>query len=303
MVNTYNRRAELERVLRSVLRQRHDDFEVVVADDGSEDGTREYMESRVAEPTPVPLDYVRQPNAGLSAARNLGASASGAEYLVWLDDDDDVDPAWLETFDRAAADAGDDAAVLCVGARLVDPGGAVSGLRRPAPLGPAFAGQTGLFLAGTFAVRRDAFVAVGGYTEALRCSHQTELALRLLPRCVEEGWAVGHRPETVLLQRLAPPGQRARNDPRRLLECTEWLLEHHGARLRLDPDLYASYEAIAGVAAARTDDFPRARAHLAAALRTRPLTPRAWGRLAAAGVPAIGRRVWGGAAQAGAAPP
>ena len=72
IINTYNRRDKLEALINDVLGLGHPDYEVIVADDGSTDGTAEMVE-RVVDPR---LQYVRQDNAGLGAARNLEGGGS-----------------------------------------------------------------------------------------------------------------------------------------------------------------------------------------------------------------------------------
>jgi peptidoglycan/xylan/chitin deacetylase (PgdA/CDA1 family)/glycosyltransferase involved in cell wall biosynthesis len=79
-------------------------FEVVVAVDGSTDGTWEDLR----ELTPAfPFTVVRQPNAGASAARNLGADHARGDVLLFLDDDMEADPRLLAEHDRFHDDGAD----------------------------------------------------------------------------------------------------------------------------------------------------------------------------------------------------
>jgi glycosyltransferase involved in cell wall biosynthesis len=88
----------LGEAIESVLAQTHGDHEILVVDDGSPDHTAE-----VAARYPA-VRYLRQPNRGLSAARNVGIQASRGDYLVFLDADDRVLPhhfaTALEVFHR-----------------------------------------------------------------------------------------------------------------------------------------------------------------------------------------------------------
>src|SRR5689334_7590279 len=71
VVPTYNRRAGLERLLLALAAQTlpAERFEVVVVDDGSDDGTAQLLATRA---TPYRLRAVNQANAGPAAARNVG---------------------------------------------------------------------------------------------------------------------------------------------------------------------------------------------------------------------------------------
>jgi glycosyltransferase involved in cell wall biosynthesis len=93
VIPTYNRIQLLRDTLNSLTSQTFPlgRFEVIVVDDGSEDGTGEIQN----EPWPFTLRYVRQSNQGDAAARNLGANQSRADLLVFLDDDIVVGPDYL----------------------------------------------------------------------------------------------------------------------------------------------------------------------------------------------------------------
>ena len=84
---TYNRRALLGRVLDALFRQDLDpsDYEVVLVDDGSTDGSYETVISKLQPP--CPLHVIRQRNAGLSAGRNAGIARARGELILFMDDD------------------------------------------------------------------------------------------------------------------------------------------------------------------------------------------------------------------------
>lgn len=86
IVPAYNYAQFLDTCLQSVLTQPLADLELVVVDDGSTDET-----AAVAARFPR-IQYLYQPNQGLSAARNTGMRASSGEYLLFLDADDLLAP-------------------------------------------------------------------------------------------------------------------------------------------------------------------------------------------------------------------
>jgi glycosyltransferase involved in cell wall biosynthesis len=91
IVPTYNRGPWIAATLRTVLAQTHRALEIIVIDDGSTDDT----EAVVAGFGPA-LTYVRQDNAGVSAARNHGARLASGEYVAFVDSDDLWHPRKLE---------------------------------------------------------------------------------------------------------------------------------------------------------------------------------------------------------------
>lgn len=70
--------------LKSILNQIYKDFEVIIIDDGSTDGTHEMVSPFLKEN----IYYYKTPNRGVAAARNLGISLSKGNYINFLDSDD-----------------------------------------------------------------------------------------------------------------------------------------------------------------------------------------------------------------------
>ena len=94
---TYNRLPMLKRAIGSVLKQTYRNFEVIVVDDGSTDGTEGYLANfpkkgdRYGLNTCPLFVYIRQENRGVSAARNAGIKHAKGKLIALLDSDDE----WL----------------------------------------------------------------------------------------------------------------------------------------------------------------------------------------------------------------
>ena len=88
VVCAYNAAATLDECLQSLGALEYPDYEVVVIDDGSTDGTHAVAEK-------YPVRCIRVPNGGLSKARNLGIEAAAGEIVAFIDSDAYADPQWL----------------------------------------------------------------------------------------------------------------------------------------------------------------------------------------------------------------
>jgi glycosyltransferase involved in cell wall biosynthesis len=83
IIPAYNRFDALQRAIASVHAQTYKDFELIIVDDGSDDDT-----PLLASKSGNSIKYIRQENCGVSSARNNGISLSNAQYIAFLDSDD-----------------------------------------------------------------------------------------------------------------------------------------------------------------------------------------------------------------------
>lgn len=104
IVPVYNVAPYLRRCIDSLLAQTFSNFELILVDDGSTDGSSqicdEYGNEEKNKKTRVSV--IHQPNAGVSAARNRGMEAARGYYISFVDADDWVEPRFLEAFAKAA---------------------------------------------------------------------------------------------------------------------------------------------------------------------------------------------------------
>jgi glycosyltransferase involved in cell wall biosynthesis len=86
IIPTYNRMELVGRAIDSVRSQTYTDWELIVVDDASEDGTGN---SEDISGNDIPLTYIRLPlHRGVAAARNIGVSHSTGSWICFLDSDD-----------------------------------------------------------------------------------------------------------------------------------------------------------------------------------------------------------------------
>ena len=98
VIPLYNKEPYVEKTLRSVLDQSFSDYEVIVVNDGSKDGSLE-VTKKVLEGIEN-ATIIDQENNGVSTARNNGIAASKGDYICILDADDWWEPTFLEEMDK-----------------------------------------------------------------------------------------------------------------------------------------------------------------------------------------------------------
>ncbi len=113
IIPNWNGREWLDRCLRSLLAQTLQPVEILVVDNGSTDGSAEW----VVEAFPA-VRVLRQPeNLGFARATNIGIQASGGEFIVFFNNDARAEPDWLE---RCVKAMGNDAAIASAACRTLD---------------------------------------------------------------------------------------------------------------------------------------------------------------------------------------
>lgn len=112
IVPIYNMERYLSRCVDSLLRQSCRDFEIILVNDGSSDGTAQICD-RYAAQYPDLVRVLHKPNGGPSAARNAGLDAVRGEFVIFPDPDDWVEPDYVESL--LSHQRQYDADMVCVG--------------------------------------------------------------------------------------------------------------------------------------------------------------------------------------------
>jgi glycosyltransferase involved in cell wall biosynthesis len=119
IVPSYNSERFLRATLDSLLQQSVQDWECIIVDDGSTDGSPQFAREYAAKDSR--FRYLRQPNSGRAIACNTGYAAAAAEsrYLFFLDSDDVLAPEALETL-RSYLEAHPDVGVVGCQFEVID---------------------------------------------------------------------------------------------------------------------------------------------------------------------------------------
>ena len=177
IIPTYNRPHLLERAVRSAFAAGRD-VEVIVVDDASTDETASVCRALEG------IKYVRlERNQGVAGARNVGILASTADYIAFLDDDDQRLPGTLD-IQVEALSANPEAAFVCAPVLLADEDGVPNGDVASPPVGGGDVFweviELGFFLLPTsVVVRKSAFFSVGLFNSRLSGIDDWDIWVRL----------------------------------------------------------------------------------------------------------------------------
>ncbi|MBN2588500.1 MAG: glycosyltransferase [Sedimentisphaerales bacterium] len=95
-IPTYNRKEYLKETIKSILEQTYKDYEIVIVDDGSTDGTEQMIKK-----LGIPVTYHWQKNSGDASARNKLIELAKGRYISFIDSDDLLLPDTLERLVKA----------------------------------------------------------------------------------------------------------------------------------------------------------------------------------------------------------
>lgn len=173
---TYNANDYILKALRSITNQTYEDYELIIVDDGSTDGTiecvNEYPNNQIRL-------IVRENESGITSALNQGVHESNGRYIARHDADDWSDPSRLEKQVKYLNEHSD-VALVGTGANLVDENGQTQSRRR-VPTSPSLSEliDHNEFVHGSVMMRKEALESVGGYDEWFPTTEDYDLWLRL----------------------------------------------------------------------------------------------------------------------------
>lgn len=128
VVPVYNVEAYVGKCLRSLQAQTLNDWEAIVVDDGSTDGSSSICRELCAGDSR--FKYIRKANGGLSSARNAALEVAQGDYIGFVDSDDWVEPDMFEKLHKVAADTEADVVISGWVEEREDEGGGAAHVRR-----------------------------------------------------------------------------------------------------------------------------------------------------------------------------
>ena len=185
IITTYNDAKYLKRSIPSIIAQSSKPFEVIIIDDGSDNDNAEVIINSFRVLTDIPIVYKKKKNGGPSSARNEGIKLAKAEFILFIDADDELlqnSIEWrqeiLESLDQ------DYASIYCskiehfenkskAAERVIETNGR---------LNVCLVGRGNNAVPGQITnhlFRKDILIKVNGYKESLKFNEDFELILRI----------------------------------------------------------------------------------------------------------------------------
>lgn len=180
IITTHNRLELVKRAIKSVQEQTYPEIELIVVDDASEDGTKEYCEAQ-------PFTFIHVPKAesrGGNHARNLGVMAAHGEYVAFLDDDDYWLPEKIQKQVALIEEKGCKFVFCGEKLEIIGSDGVTFGEHRP---GRSYWGDAskkilltvGAATSSNILAERKAVIDAGLFDENLRCWQDYEFTIRM----------------------------------------------------------------------------------------------------------------------------
>jgi glycosyltransferase involved in cell wall biosynthesis len=182
VIPVYNKKREIIRCLKSCVSQTFTDFEIIVVDDGSTDGSGElahqFQDDRIA--------FWRTKNSGQGAARNFGIKKASGRYVAFLDADDTWAPEHLLELSMLITNHPDATAASAQFAyikkgQIKHPKFKNLLIRGDVILNyiEVTAEQTSPIITNSICIRRDTLLTIGGFDESLPLAQDVDLWIRL----------------------------------------------------------------------------------------------------------------------------
>ncbi|MCC5620263.1 glycosyltransferase family A protein [Nostoc sp. CHAB 5715] len=179
IIPTCNRKDYLERAINSVLNQTYTDYELIVVDDASTDGTATF----IAEKYPGVCCVSLANNSGAGRARNEGIRLARGSFIAFLDSDDEWLPKYLETQIKYIESSPNNVIVFCGCIHQMQDGKIEKFSCQPWLPYPNLTyhllSENFILTASIVVVSKEALDKTGYFNESLRIGEDKELFLRL----------------------------------------------------------------------------------------------------------------------------
>ncbi len=263
IIPTHNRPEQLRRAVRSVLNQTYTAVEIIVADDAS---TKD-VEAVVKELGDERISYVRQEtNKGAPAARNMGFRQSRGEYVLFLDDDDELLPEQIERLVQFSLEQKDKPGMVGCGFYYKVEGAE----KKYHPTIPPHDDnmyrlllRSNIFIMHSLLIRRECIEQAGYFDEALVACQDWDLWIR-----IAREYTIAVLPE--ILARHTVHGEQMTSNLERKITAREQILDKYKETLEKHPGILSFHRARLGKLHFLAGDRSTGRRYLKQAFKAEP---------------------------------
>lgn len=263
IIPTFNRSQRLLVAVQSVQQQTFKDFEIVVVDDGGSDDSKEMLR-QLNDPR---IKYLRQENAGPSAARNTGIAAAIGKYFLFLDSDDSLTPGVLQAHHHALLANG--AQLSFSYASYLNERGEEFVRIKPSTNHGAF----GPRLSGAFAIDASLLGQVGGYDPQLFYSENTDLFIRIQQQPNVSATSVTGDGVIIRIMNTSDRSQRYMG---RKYKSAQHFVAKHRTYLAGHPNEFVNNMRVLAFSAFHSGQYGEARSAILAVIRQKPFAIKSY---------------------------
>ena len=279
IIPVFNRSKILSTAIDSVLKQSYQDYELVIVDDGSQDNTREVVQT-FNDPR---IKYIYQENKGVCAARNTGISNAEGFYITFLDSDDKVEPEWLNDFYQFSINKTADIVFCDMKVYIWD--GRVKVNKAQFRYNKE-ANNNGMFMPGTFCIQSELLKSFGGFDERIRFGEFTDMDFILQDRSIIRSFT-----NKVGLHYYPALNGGGRNQNNKI-EALKYLLNKHAGHFKKNKNSKRLYLQNIAVSYLRMNNFSQARIYFLKSFFINPFMLKTLLRLILSFSPYFSKKIW-----------
>ncbi|WP_081210065.1 glycosyltransferase family 2 protein [Salegentibacter sediminis] len=278
---TFNRGKFLKRMLKSVLEQSFQNWELIILDDGSNDNTQEVVKS-FDDPRITYFYFIKHSGAG--DKRNEGIRRAKSKYITFLDSDDEALPDWLEKINKKILEK---YSLISCGYERIQVN------KTKNIVLPQYMGDFDIrinFKSGTLCIDKKVLQGIGGFDPSLASGLNTDLILRVLPYILTNKLSYIYINEA-LVRVHEHSKNRIRNNNQAVLFGTLVLLDKHNLWFKRNPQEYKDYLGVAGAGLAKEGNFKKSRNFFIKAFKIKPgFKPGL--KIILTSIPFLGKKIW-----------
>lgn len=265
----YNSEKTLKRAIDSVISQTSQNWELILINDGSTDGSVKIAKTFLEDSR---VSYFSQENNGVCSARNEGANRSVGDWLIFLDSDDEFFNDSISNFFSESIKHNENVDLILSSYKLINK--TRSEIRSTARI------------PGSYCIKKNIFLEIGGFDEKMTYGENSELIRRASLRGLKF-----HKANFVSLNYFESTNGGSKN-LLNMIRSNDYLLIKYSAYFENRQKEKAVYLQVIGVALLRLGEFEKAQNYFLECVKISFLKPQYWFRLFLCSFPFLSRKVY-----------